>query len=225
VRSGALIELCGVELGYGSRAVVRGVDLAVHSGTLLGLVGPNGAGKTTILRALLGLLRPRSGTVRRASGLRLGYVPQRQVIDPIFPLTVRDIVTMGRYREVGALRRLRPEDHEAVDRAIRQVGVTRLAERAYRELSGGQKQRVVLARALAAEPDVLVLDEPTNDMDVRGESEVMALLHRLRRERGTAVLMVSHLLNVVANHVDELAIVTGDGRRGDGELGEGGGSR
>ena len=119
--SGALIELCGVELGYGSRVVVRDVDLAVRPGTLLGLVGPNGAGKTTILRALLGLLRPRSGTVRRAPGMRLGYVPQRQVIDPILPLTVRDIVTMGRYREVGVLRRLRAEDHAAVDRALGQV--------------------------------------------------------------------------------------------------------
>ncbi|RME74359.1 MAG: metal ABC transporter ATP-binding protein [Planctomycetota bacterium] len=207
----ALIALRDVTLGYGRRVVVRDASLAVGPGDFVGLVGPNGAGKTTLLRAMLGLLRPKAGRVERAPALRLGYVPQRQVIDPIYPLTVRDIVAMGRYGELGARGRWRPRDEALVTQALEQVGMREHADRAYRELSGGQKQRAVLARALAARPNLLVLDEPTNDMDVRAESEVMALLHALRREHGVAIVMVSHLLQVVANHVETLALLV-DGR-------------
>ncbi len=209
--AGPWIALRDVTLGYGRRTVLSGVELEVRRGGFLGVVGPNGAGKTTLLRALLGLLPPRSGTIERAPGLRLGYVPQRQVIDPIFPMTVRDIVAMGRYRDLGWWRRFGRRDRALLEQALERVGMRAHADRSYRELSGGQKQRVVLARALCARPNVLVLDEPTNDMDVRAEAEVMALLRTLRERDGVSVVMVSHLLDVVANHVDELAIVT-DGR-------------
>jgi len=208
----AFIQFDRVTLGYGRHAVLRDVDLDVAAGDFLGIVGPNGAGKTTLLKALLGTLRPIHGTIRIPErGLVFGYVPQRQAVDETFPLTVREMILMGRFARIGLFRRPRSEDHGRVVEAAEHVGIAPLLDRRYRTLSGGQKQRTLIARALAAEPTVLILDEPTNGMDLPAENAMMELVRRLHVEDRLTVVMVSHLLNVVASYVARLAIV-GDGR-------------
>jgi ABC-type Mn2+/Zn2+ transport system ATPase subunit len=208
-----------VTLGYGRRAVLRDVDLDVPVGDFLGIVGPNGAGKTTLLKALLGTLPPLGGTIRAPGrGVAFGYVPQRQAVDETFPLTVHEMILMGRFARIGLLRRPGRGDHARVVESAEHVGIAALLGRRYRTLSGGQKQRTLIARALAAEPTILVLDEPTNGMDLPAENAIMELVRRLHVEDGLTVVMVSHLLNVVASYVARLAIV-GDGRLEVGPIG------
>lgn len=197
------------DLGYGRLKVLTDLNLVLDRGDFLGIVGPNGTGKTTILKAMLGILRPMSGQLRRDTSARFGYVPQRQFIDEVFPLTALDVALMGRYPLLGVFRRPSRRDRDRVLECLDQVGIADLAARSYRELSGGQKQRTLIARALAAEPDVLVLDEPTNDMDIGSEHSIMELLKALHDEDGITVVMVSHLLNVVANYAEKLALIDG----------------
>jgi ABC-type Mn2+/Zn2+ transport system ATPase subunit len=208
-----------VDLGYGRRTVLGDVNLVLSVGDNLAIVGPNGCGKTTLLKALLGILRPLKGQIRRADGVRFGYVPQRQYVDEVYPFTTLEIVLMGRYRLLGPLARPANRDKRLALRCLDHVGIADLANRQYRELSGGQKQRVLIARALAGEPAVLVLDEPTNDMDLASEHAIMELVKQLRETDGITVVMVSHLLNVVANYADHLAILD-DSTRVIGELSE-----
>ena len=197
-------------LGYGRKPVLTGVSLSIDAGMFLGIVGPNGSGKTTLLRAILGILSPRVGQVTRAaSGLRVGYVPQRSSVDPVFPLRVTELVLMGRYGRLGPFRRPRTEDHHQVGQALQQLQILDLAERLYRDLSGGQQQRVLIARALCGEPELLVLDEPTNGMDLASEQAIMDLVGSLARDAGVTVLFVTHLLNLVANQASHLALVHG----------------
>ena len=208
-----LLTFKDVSLGYGRRVVLAGLNFSLRAGDYIGIVGPNGAGKTTLLHAILGTLKPLSGAIavhqRQGKSLTFGYVPQAQTMDDQFPLTALDIVLMGRYRSLGLLRRPGREDRERAMQALEQVGVPDLAHRLFREFSGGQKQRTLMARALVSDPDALILDEPTNDMDIAAEHATMELVDTLHAERGLLVLMVSHLLNVVTNHVRQVALVGG----------------
>jgi len=178
------------------------------------MVGPNGAGKTTIIRTILGIIQPLAGTVtvqgKEGGALRQGYVPQRDRIDAILPYTVEQVVMMGRYRQIGLLRRIRAEDREAVARSLEHVDIGELRRSPFRDLSGGQKQRVLIARALAARPELLILDEPTNGMDLSSRTSLLALIGRLHTEEHLTVIMVSHLLDDVATHVRRIAIVEQD---------------
>jgi ABC-type Mn2+/Zn2+ transport system ATPase subunit len=203
-----------VSLAYGRRSVLRHVDLDVPEHSFLGLIGPNGSGKTTLLRAIPGLQRPLSGTIDYQAGKppRAGYIQQRQFLDELFPMSVEEIVLMGRIPLVGPLRRFRQADHAAVAAAMETTGIAPLAGRLYRQLSGGQKQRCLLARALASEPELLALDEPTSDMDIASEETTLQLVSRIQGERSLTVIMVSHRLDVVINFVDRLALLR------DGEL-------
>jgi ABC-type Mn2+/Zn2+ transport system ATPase subunit len=203
----ALVTFDGATLGYGRRAVLTDISFEIPEGDFLGLVGPNGAGKTTILRALLGNLEPMSGTVARAPGLRFGYVPQRDQVDYGFPLKVIDVVMMGRYDRIGLGRRPAAGDRERACAALDHVGIRDLAERPLTNLSGGQKQRTLIARALVGEPNVLVLDEPTNGMDLVATTQILSLIRELHEKDGLTVLMVSHQLNEVANYVERIALV------------------
>ena len=187
------------------------VSFAVGAGDFLGIVGPNGAGKSTILKAMLGLLRPAAGRIVFDAPvhreLRFGYVPQRHTLDVIYPLNVRAIVRMARFPRAGLVRRPGPEAERAVDRALEAVDVEALADRRYGELSGGQRQRALIARALATDANVLVLDEPTDGMDLRSTHAILGLMRRLNREEGLTVVFVSHQLNEVANYVDRLLVI------------------
>lgn len=197
-------------LGYGSgNVILNDVNLEVNRGEYLGIVGPNGSGKTTLLRTLLGLLKPISGTVQIGDGhsLRYGYVPQRDTVDTLFPISVEDIVVMGRYGRIGLIRRPSQEDRRIARQCLEHVGIANLAGRAYTELSGGQKQRALIARALATEPDLLVLDEPTNGMDLASEHSLLELVRTLHEDDHLTVILVSHLLANVANSSQRIAII------------------
>jgi ABC-type Mn2+/Zn2+ transport system ATPase subunit len=203
----ALVTFDRATLGYGRRAVLSDLSFEIPRGDFLGLVGPNGAGKTTILRAILGTLEPTAGTVHIAPGIRFGYVPQRDSVDYGFPLRVVDVVMMGRYDRIGLGRRPTRADRALARRALEHVGIEDLAERPLTALSGGQKQRVLIARALVGEPTILVLDEPTNGMDLVSTTQILGLVRALHEQDGLTVLMVSHALNEVANYVERIALV------------------
>jgi ABC-type Mn2+/Zn2+ transport system ATPase subunit len=206
----ALVALEGATVGHGGRPVLAGVDLSVSPGDFLAVVGPNGGGKTTALLTLLGALPLVAGRLVRPRPVRVGYVPQRDHVDPIWPLTAGEVALMGRVPGLGPWRRPGPADRERVREALARVGVEHLAGKAYGELSGGQRQRTLIARALAAEPELLALDEPTNGMDPAAELATMDLLRELHGGGKLAILMVSHRLENVANYARALAFVDKD---------------
>ena len=204
-----LVGFDRVVLGYGKRPVMEDVSFQVPRGDFLGVVGPNGSGKTTIIRAMLGTLTPIAGTVTRDPELRFGYVPQRDHVDSFYPLTVRDVVIMGRYDRIPIGRRPGATDRKAAQVALEQVGIPDLADRPLASLSGGQKQRALIARALVGDPNLLVLDEPTNGMDLVSTTQILGLVRDLHDDRGLTVIMVSHALNEVANYVRRIGLVFG----------------
>jgi ABC-type Mn2+/Zn2+ transport system ATPase subunit len=203
----ALVSFRDATLGYGQHAVLRGINLDILEHDFLGIVGPNGSGKTTILRTFLRSLKPLAGSVTIAPGLRFGYVPQRDVVDTLFPLQVLDVVMMGRYDRIGLGRRPSATDRELARSALDRVGIAHLADRPLTSLSGGQRQRTLIARALVGEPNVLVLDEPTNGMDLVATTQILGLVRDLHERTGITVVMVSHALNEVANYVERIALV------------------
>lgn len=196
-----LLQLCGVDLGYGGEPILQGVDLEVRRGELLGLVGRNGSGKSTLLASLLGTLKPLRGS--RSGVPRTGYSPQRSELDPVFPFLTEETVAMGL---VGREKRGREERRAMVDSAMATAGLSGQAQVPFRELSGGQRQRAMIARALVADPEVLILDEPTNDLDIQGQVEVRALLRRLHRS-GRTLVVVSHDLELIRSLADRVAVV------------------
>lgn len=202
----ALVRFDHVTLGYGQRVVLSDLDFEIPEGDFLGLVGPNGAGKTTIVRAILGTHEPLRGTVTLRQGLRFGYVPQRDSVDYSFPLKVIDVVLMGRYDRIGLGRRPGASDRERAMQALAHVGIPHLAGAHLSALSGGQKQRTLIARALVGEPNILVLDEPTNGMDLVATTQILSLVRDLHERANLTVLMVSHALNEVANYVNRIAL-------------------
>lgn len=208
-----LVTFDHATLGYGRRVVLTDITFDIPEGDFLGLVGPNGSGKTTIVRTILGTLEPLGGSVTRDPALRFGYVPQRDQVDYSFPLKVLDVVMMGRYDRIGLGRRPTAEDRERAREALGHVGIAHLADRRLADLSGGQKQRTLIARALVGEPTVLVLDEPTNGMDLVATTQILGLVRELHDRDALTVLMVSHALNEVANYVDRIALVVEGGFR------------
>jgi len=202
-----LISLEGATVGYHGRPLLGGIDLWVREGSFLALVGPNGGGKTTIVRTALGAVPLLAGRLGGRKPLRIGYVPQRDHVDAIWPFRAGEVVLMGRTPLLGPLRRPGSADEEAVHRAMARVHIQHLHDHAYGELSGGQRQRTLIARALAADPELLVLDEPTNGMDPAAELATMDLLRELHDGGGLSILMVSHRLENVANYALTLAFV------------------
>jgi zinc transport system ATP-binding protein len=188
-----LVAGLGLHLSFSGRPVLKGVDIEVASGEIVTVIGPNGAGKTTLLRVLIGLIRPDAGSVERRPGLRIGYLPQRMPIDPVLPLEVGRLMTLTR--------RAPPAD---VDNALAETGVEHLCKAPVSALSGGELQRVLLARALLARPDLLVLDEPLQGVDYAGEAALYQLIGGLRARRGCGVLMISHDLHVVMAATDRV---------------------
>lgn len=203
----ALISFKNVSLGYGRRVVLKDLNFDIEEKDFLGVIGPNGSGKTTLLRAITGRLKPLKGDIRITRKLRIGYVIQRQFLDAIFPLSVREVVEMGRYSGLGLAGRLSREDRRIVEECLDIVGLRNLEDVPFRSLSGGQKQRILIARALAFKPEVMLLDEPTNDLDIAGENRIMDLIHEVHHKKGITVIMVSHLLHVVLNHVEKLLFI------------------
>jgi ABC-type Mn2+/Zn2+ transport system ATPase subunit len=206
------LELENVSIGYGSKTVVEGLTFQVPNGASVAVVGPNGAGKSTLFKAIVGLLPLQRGRIL-IHGLPQGdhqdcvaYVPQREEVDWRFPVTVREVVMMGRYGQRGWFRRPSAADRAAVDRALAELGITSLGPQPIGDLSGGQQQRVFLARALAQEPHILLMDEPFSGVDVTAQEAALTLLDDLHAEGVTAIIS-THDLNVAAAHFDYVLLL------------------
>lgn len=200
-----VVEMDGVDAGYDSALVLENVTLKIASGDFVGIIGPNGGGKTTLIRVILGILQPERGTVRvfgrpvtevRAT---VGYVPQILEFDRAFPIRAIDVVRMGRLGRRGLRSAYNKADNEVVDRVMEETGIVDQANRLFGELSGGQRQRALIARALAVEPELLVLDEPTANVDPSLQGGIYDLLAELNES--VTILMVTHDLGVVSAHV------------------------
>ncbi|MCI0434019.1 MAG: ABC transporter ATP-binding protein [Gemmatimonadetes bacterium] len=211
-------QLAAIDFSYAGahRHTLAGVSAAIRSASFTAIIGPNGSGKTTLLRLLLGVLRPASGTVqfsgrgvlewsRRELARHVGVVTQ--VEDMPFPITVRELVAMGRYPHLGPWRRPSRNDDLAIEQAMERCGMSEFAGRPMDRLSGGERQRARLARALAQQPDTLVLDEPTASLDVAHEMAIFELLAAFCRHDGTTVVVVTHNLNLAARYADALLIL------------------
>lgn len=196
-----LLRFKDAALGYGASPILAGVSLEVAAGAFVGILGHNGSGKTTLLKTVLGLIPVMKGSFKaRGAGLakpRFGYVPQKERLDPIYPLSAYDVAAMGTYRRLELFGRLRGRDNRAlIEGSLAACGASALSARRFSDLSGGQKQRVLIARALAAEPEILALDEPMAGIDVTTQRELIKLLKGLKDERGLTMLMVSHRVQV-----------------------------
>lgn len=200
-----------VYLGYQGKQVIGPVNIHFELGNFYGIVGPNGIGKTTLIKSILGLIKPLSGSITRNKKLRFGYVPQREIINELFPLTVQDITLMSRYPlRKRFLGRLSDEDYYFNRQALAEVNMLELSNKPFRDLSGGQKQRVLIARALSYNPDILILDEPTNGMDIEGEHSIVELLANLNK-KGITIFMITHLLHLVVNIAHTFILMSEDG--------------
>jgi iron complex transport system ATP-binding protein len=221
----ALVEFRGVEFGYAAPAARRArgfqlasLSLAVERGEILGVIGPNSAGKTTLIRLLTRVVRPAAGSIlldgRPLASLAAAVLAREVAVVPqelphAFPFTVGELVLMGRYPHAPARYFESAEDLRIARAAMEATGVLDLAELPLDELSGGERQRAVLARALAQEPRLLVLDEPTAHLDLRYQAECVGLLRRVNRDRGMTVILVAHDLNLAAEVCDRLLLLSG----------------
>lgn len=201
-----IIRLRHLSLGYGSDVVLRQVHLDIPVGVFLPFVGPNGGGKTTLLRAILGLLRPLAGSIESPFDRSpAGYVAQQKSLDPIFPISVRALVEMGLYPRWRKLSRV--ERRQRVEQLLRCFDLLPHADRAFGDLSGGQRQKALIARALVLEPEVLVMDEPTTELDPPSRRDVLRTLWRLSREEGRTVLLAHHGFEELAGMCDRVCLV------------------
>ncbi|HTO99944.1 MAG TPA: metal ABC transporter ATP-binding protein [Anaerolineales bacterium] len=206
------LEVQNASIAYGDKVALRDISFSVPHGARVAVVGPNGAGKSTLFKALVGLLPLESGQVL-IHGLLLGnhkdcvaYVPQREEVDWRFPVTVRDVVSMGRFDHQGWLGRASAHDRQVVQHSLEQLGIGDLARRSIRELSGGQQQRVFLARSLAQEPHILLMDEPFTGVDVTTQEATLHLLDDLRAAEVTAMIS-THDLNLAAAKFDLMLLL------------------
>ncbi len=211
MKDGPAVEFRGVSFFYGQREVLRDIDLTVKERDFVTIVGPNGGGKTTLLKLMVGLIQPSAGTVRilgktpEAARPLIGYLPQHAATDRSFPARVIDVALMGRLRRGLAGGGYSPSDRDAAIEALHQVGLSDSHQRPFAGLSGGEQQRVLIARALTSDPRLLLLDEPTSNLDVAMEKSLYDLLHRLH-ERMT-VMLVTHDMGFVSEFTDSVVCI------------------
>ena len=210
----AAIDVKGVTVRYGDVLALDDVSVAVRAGAVTGLIGMNGSGKSTLFKAITGMVRPEAGSVllngaqpaqARRRGL-VGYVPQSEDVDWAFPVSVRDVVMMGRYGHQGATRRVRPADRIAVDEALERVELTEYANRQIGQLSGGQKKRAFVARGIAQDARIMLLDEPFAGVDKRSEATIVDLLRALADD-GRTVLVSTHDLHALPQLADDAVLL------------------
>ncbi|MCX8024982.1 MAG: metal ABC transporter ATP-binding protein [Thermanaerothrix sp.] len=206
-----IVRAVDLSVRYESGFALDHVSFEVYKGERLAVVGPNGAGKSTLFKVIAGILPPTSGRIEIYGGapgehICVAYVPQRSVVDWRFPATVYDVVMMGRVGRIGLLRRPRREDHEKVRQALERVGLSELAMRQIAQLSGGQQQRMFLARALAQEAELMLLDEPFTGLDLPAQNEILALLEQLQGE-GITIMVSLHDLNLAAQQFTRILLL------------------
>lgn len=210
-----IVELDRVCFSYSSEEVVKDVSIQIHKGDYLGIVGPNGGGKTTLLKIMLGLLKPKDGQVKLFGydiadfdrWPKIGYVPQRKFVESNFPITVLEMVAMGRYGKRGLFHFPNKDDKQKAFDALERVEMLDFAKRNINELSGGQQQRVYIARALASEPEIIFLDEPTVGVDVKTQKEFYLFLRKLNKEFDLTLILITHELDIVAHEATELGYI------------------
>lgn len=212
-----IIRFAHATFGFPGVTALEDISLEIADGEFVGVIGPNGSGKTTLCRAVLGLLPPRSGSLkifdcaceelRCHHRARIGYLPQKGVLDRNFPITVLEAVMMGRYGVLGLFARPGRQDREIALQALAHVGMRDHQDSALGHLSGGQQQRVLIARALAQQPQVLLLDEPTTGIDMPTQHAVLDLIRRLHRDLRLTVLLITHDINMIRSCVDRLVLL------------------
>jgi zinc transport system ATP-binding protein len=208
-----VVDINGLWVSLNGDYILQEIDLKIQEGVFLGLIGPNGGGKTTLLQTILGLVKPSRGRVRvfgvppghRRSRGRIGYLPQRAYADLSFPVTALDVAMMGRYSRVGLWRRPSAQDRQRVLEKLAAVEMDHLKDRPIGQLSGGEQQRVFIARALASEPSMLLLDEPTSGVDSKAQDAFYRFLGKLKQELSLTIVLVSHDIGVIPYHTDEIA--------------------
>jgi ABC-type Mn2+/Zn2+ transport system ATPase subunit len=208
---GHVLAARDLSIGYNRQVLFSHLSFEISEGEILGIVGPNGSGKTTLLRTLLGLLKPVAGRVAQRQGLTISYVPQRERIDWTIPVTVLDVVLMGAPARAAAFHRIGLADRHAATDALALLDIEPLGGMLFRNLSAGQKQRVLLSRALAAKPDMLVLDEPTSGMDIASEAAILDFLRTINAERHVTIALVTHMLPIVLNLATTIMLVSPHG--------------
>ena len=232
--SDILLKAENISHQFNDQSVLQNIQLEIHAKEVITLIGPNGAGKSTLLSILLGLLKPTDGRLSRRDGLKIGFMPQKIQIDPTLPLTVRRFLELGlshpkkftwwqkfrcflrsnqsqclankatatdQIRQTASARAIEQLDWDAI---IKQLGIKTLLDKPIQKVSGGEMQRILLARALLRQPDLLVLDEPVQGVDLQGQAELYQYINELRNQYGVAILMVSHDLHLVMNHTDQV---------------------
>ena len=204
-----VISLSNVSAGYGGDHAIESIDFAVEERDFVGIIGPNGAGKSTLFKVILGLLEPKEGSMKilgkspKKARSQIGYVPQYVQFDDDFPIQVRDVVLMGRLQTRGLFQRYQADDQRAVEHALEQLELTEFRNVPLSELSIGERRRVYIARALATNPKILLLDEPTDSVDSRIHTKIFDLLRELNKE--ITILMISHDLGVISSYVKTIA--------------------
>lgn len=204
----AVLRYSGVSVGYQGRPVLTGVDLELPAGQRLALIGPNGSGKSTMIKSVVGMAQILGGTVTVPGRGRTAYVPQTDTLDADFPVSVRQVVMMGRYHSLGWWRRTRGADRRAVAQALEQVGLADRSRHRFGALSGGQRQRVLLARAIVAEPRLLLLDEPFNGVDAASQEAIAGALRTLTTA-GAALVISTHDLTIARTLADQVCLING----------------
>ncbi len=209
----AAVSLRNVTVSYRGEIVLEDITAEITPGSFVGILGPNGAGKSTLLKVILGLIQPETGEVLifgqkprklRGRGQIIGYLPQRPLVNPYFPVTVLEVVLMGRYGQLGLGRWPGRRDRERALELLAQVGMAHHAQDLIGNLSGGEQQRVFIARALSVEPRLLIMDEPTISLDACGQDELYELIHQLQETMDLTVIMVSHDIGAISDHVGDI---------------------
>ena len=202
--SDSVITLESLAIGYDGQAVLSGISLAVARGSFTAILGANGTGKSTLLKTLLGLQPAVGGEIKISPPATFGYVPQAIQFDPLYPLTGFDVALMGTFGRVGPMRFPSRAEKDFVRECLHATAATEFAMKKFSQLSGGQKQRVLIARALAAKPDILVLDEPTAGVDVAATKALLEFISQIHAERKLTVLLVTHDLPLVKRHAQQI---------------------
>jgi zinc/manganese transport system ATP-binding protein len=202
------LTLKNVNVSFDGKWVLRDLSFSVESGEFLGIIGPNGSGKTTLMRVLLSMLKPQEGTVKIENDSRIGYVPQSRQIDPDTPLSSRNFVSLGLPHKFRPW--LYRRDRTSVEEALELTNSMEYADKPIGKLSGGQRQRLFLAQALVRNPHILLLDEPTSNLDPGAQETIASVVDQVRRERGITVLFVSHDVNLISRYADKILYMTKD---------------
>ncbi|EOD01501.1 metal ABC transporter ATP-binding protein [Caldisalinibacter kiritimatiensis] len=198
------IEVKNVSIFYDSVCALKDINFKVKRKQFLGIIGPNGGGKTTLLKLLLGIIKPSSGTVKIRDGRSIGYVPQFSSFDKKFPIKVLDVVLMGLLpNKVRLFHRFSKKDIKKVEQVMEELGILEFKDRQIGKLSGGQLQKVLIARALVTEPNILLLDEPTASIDANAKTEIYKLLKKLNEEK--TIILVSHDIGIISSYIDSIA--------------------